>query len=102
MVVLARCAIAAALLLPIALFRREVLPVLKRWKPMALYTLVEIILPWYFLSSAELKLPSSTAGLLVAATPLAGVLIAVLIRKPERLAFFNWIGIALGMLGVGA
>lgn len=100
MIVLGRCVIAAVLLLPLAFFRREVLPVLKRWKPMAVYTLVEIILPWYFLSSAEQKLPSSTAGLLVAATPLAGVLIAFLIRKPERLAFFNWIGIVVGMLGV--
>jgi drug/metabolite transporter (DMT)-like permease len=102
MVVLARAGLAAILLLPLALFRREVLPVLRRWKPMLAYTLVEIVIPWYFLSSAEQKLPSSTAGLLIAAVPLAGVAVARVIGKPERLSTWNWAGIAVGMLGVGA
>ncbi|GAA1789630.1 DMT family transporter [Agromyces lapidis] len=102
MVVLARSGLAAILLLPLALFRHEVGPVLRRWKPMLAYTLVEIVLPWYFLSSAEQTLPSSTAGLLLAAVPLAGVAIAFLMGRPERLSGTNWIGIALGMLGVAA
>ncbi|MCD5346025.1 DMT family transporter [Agromyces sp. S2-1-8] len=102
MVVLARSGLAAILLLPLALFRHEVGPVLRRWKPMLAYTLVEIVLPWYFLSSAEQTLPSSTAGLLLAAVPLAGVAIAFLMGRPARLSGTNWIGIALGMLGVAA
>ena len=65
MVVLARAGLAAVLLLPLALFRREIVPVLRRWKPMLAYTVVEIILPWYFLNAAETRLPSSTAGLLI-------------------------------------
>lgn len=102
MVVFGRSALAAALLLPIALFRREVLVVIKRWKPMLAYTVVEIILPWYFLSAAELHLPSSTVGLLIAAVPLAGVGIAFLMGRPAHLTGLNWLGIALGMLGVAA
>ncbi|MCM3657974.1 EamA family transporter [Agromyces mediolanus] len=102
MVVLARSGLAAILLLPLALFRHEVWPVLKRWKPMLAYTLVEIVFPWYFLSSAEQHLPSSTAGLLLAAVPLAGVAIAFLMGRPERLSGVNWLGILLGMLGVAA
>lgn len=102
MVVLARSGLAAILLLPLAFFRRQVGPVLRRWKPMLAYTLVEIVLPWYFLSSAEQHLPSSTAGLLLAAVPLAGVGIAFLMGRPERLSGLNWLGIALGMLGVAA
>ncbi|UOQ88034.1 EamA family transporter [Agromyces endophyticus] len=102
MVVLARSALAAILLLPLARFRHEVGPVLRRWKPMLAYTLVEIVLPWYFLSSAEQSLPSSTAGLLLAAVPLAGVGIAFLMGRPARLSGTNWAGIALGMLGVAA
>jgi len=102
MVVLARSGLAAILLLPLALFRHEVGPVLRRWKPMLAYTLVEIVLPWYFLSSAEQSLPSSTAGLLLAAVPLAGVGIAFLMGRPARLSETNWAGIALGMLGVAA
>ena len=102
MVVLARSALAAVLLLPLALFRREVGTVLRRWKPMLAYTIVEIVIPWYFLSSAEQHLPSSTAGLLLAAVPLAGVGVAFLMGRPAALSGLNWVGIAVGMLGVAA
>ena len=102
MVVLSRSALAAILLLPLAFFRREVGVVVRRWKPMLAYTIVEIILPWYFLSSAEQRLPSSTAGLLLATVPLAGVGIAFAMGRPERLSRTNWLGITLGMLGVAA
>lgn len=102
MLVLSRAGLAAILLLPLAFARKQVMPVLRRWRPLLIYTAVEIIVPWYFLSSAEQKLSSSTAGLLLAAVPLAGVLIARIIGKPERLKLVNWAGIALGMIGVAA
>lgn len=102
MVVLARSALAAILLLPLALFRREVGSVLRHWRPMLAYTVVEIVIPWYFLSSAEQHLPSSTAGLLLAAVPLAGVAVAFVLGRPARLSKINWLGIAIGMLGVAA
>ena len=102
MVVLARSALAAILLLPLALFRREVGSVLRHWRPMLAYTVVEIVIPWYFLSSAEQHLPSSTAGLLLAAVPLAGVAVAFVMGRPARLSKINWLGIAIGMLGVAA
>ena len=102
MVVLARSGLAAILLLPLAFFRKEVGQVVRRWKPMLAYTIVEIVIPWYFLSSAEQHLPSSTAGLLLAAVPLAGVGVAFLLGRPARLSGINWLGIAIGMLGVAA
>ena len=102
MVVLARAGLAAVLLLPLAAFRREIWPVIRRWKPMLAYTIIEIVVPWYFLSSAEQHLPSSTAGLLLAAVPLAGVAVAFFIGRPAKLSGLNWVGIGLGMLGVGA
>jgi len=102
MVVLGRSALAAILLIPLALYRREVWQVVRRWKPMLAYTIIEIVIPWYFLSLAETNLPSSTAGLLLAAVPLAGVAIAFFMGRPARLSGLNWIGIAIGMLGVAA
>lgn len=102
MVVLARSGLAAILLVPLAVFRHEIAPVLRRWKPMLVYTIVEIVLPWYFLSTAEQNLPSSTAGLLLAAVPLAGVGVAFLLGRPASLSPLNWVGIAVGMLGVAA
>jgi len=102
MVVLARSGLAAILLLPLAFFRQEVMVVLRHWKPMLAYTIVEIVLPWYFLSSAEQNLPSSTAGLLLAAVPLAGVAVAFFMGRPAQLTGVNWLGIVIGMLGVAA
>jgi drug/metabolite transporter (DMT)-like permease len=96
MVVFARSALAAVL------FRRQVVVVLRRWKPMLAYTVVEIVLPWYFLSSAEQNLPSSTAGLLLAAVPLAGVGVAFVMGRPAQFSVINWLGILIGMLGVAA
>ena len=102
MVVLARAGLAAVLLLPIAIFRRELMPVLRRWRPIAIYTVVEIVIPWYFLSSAETRIPSSTAGLLISAVPLAGVGVGILLGRRAKLSGLNWVGIGLGMLGVAA
>jgi drug/metabolite transporter (DMT)-like permease len=102
MVVLARTALAAAVLLPVAVARGQLWPVLRRWRPLVCYTVAEIIVPQFLLSTAEQRLPSSTTGLLIAAVPLAGVGVAFLLGRPERLNGRNWLGIALGMAGVAA
>jgi drug/metabolite transporter (DMT)-like permease len=102
MVVLGRSALGALALLPLAMFRKQVIQVLRRWRPLLAYTVIEIVVPWYFLSTAETRLPSSTAGLLIAAVPLVGVAVALAFGRPERLSAGNWVGILLGMLGVAA
>ena len=102
MLVFARMGLAAAVLLPVAAVRGDLAPVLRRWRPLLAFTLVEIIVPQFMLGWAEERLPSSTTGLLIAAVPLAGVGVAFLLGRPERLAPLNWLGIALGMAGVAA
>jgi len=102
MLVFTRMGLAALILLPFATGRGELLPVLRRWRPLIAFTLVEMIVPQFLLGSAEERLPSSTTGLLIAAVPLAGVGVAFLLGRPERLEPLNWAGIALGMAGVAA
>lgn len=102
MLILARTAIAAAVLLPVAAARGELRGVIAAWRPLLAYTVAEIVLPWYFLNTAEQHLPSSTTGLLLATVPLAGVLVGVLLRQRAHLSAGNWLGIALGMGGVAA
>jgi drug/metabolite transporter (DMT)-like permease len=99
--VLARTALAAALLLPIALVQKAVVPVLRRWKPLLAYTLVEIAIPWVSLNKAEQHLPSSTVGLLIAAVPLAGLAVAYVSGRAEHLNPMAWLGLGLGIAGVG-
>ena len=60
--VLARTAIATALLLPIAAFRRELRPVLPKWAPLLAFAAIEIALPWVLLGAAEQHVSSSLTG----------------------------------------
>jgi drug/metabolite transporter (DMT)-like permease len=100
--VLARTTLAALLLLPIAALRGAIGPALRRWKPVAAFTLVEIAIPWLFLNRAETRLPSSTTGLLIAAVPLVGLLVAFLMGRAERLGRLGWLGLGFGFAGVAA
>jgi drug/metabolite transporter (DMT)-like permease len=101
-IVLGRTAIAALILLPLALAQGAVRPVLQHWRWLGVFALVEIAIPWVFLGHAETQLPSSTTGLLVAAVPLAGVLIAFATGHAERLTPVAWLGLLLGIVGVAA
>ena len=101
-IVLARTAIAALILLPVALAQGAVRPVLGRWRWLLVFAVVEIAIPWVFLGSAETRLPSSTTGLLVAAVPLAGVAIAFATGHAERLTRVAWLGLVLGIVGVAS
>jgi drug/metabolite transporter (DMT)-like permease len=100
--VLARTAIAALILLPIAVARGAIKPLLPHWRWLLIFAAVEIAIPWVFLGSAETRLPSSTTALLVAAVPLVGVVIAWATGRAEPLTNVAWLGMALGIVGVAA
>jgi drug/metabolite transporter (DMT)-like permease len=100
--VLARTGLAALILMPIAIARDAVRPLVRHWHWLLVFAAVEIAIPWVLLNKAETRLPSSTTGLLIAAVPLAGVGIAFATGRSERLAPVAWRGLALGIVGVGA
>jgi drug/metabolite transporter (DMT)-like permease len=100
--VLARTGIAAALLLPIAAYRRELRPVLSRWLPLLVFTAIEIALPWVLLGAAEQHVSSSLTGLLIAAVPLVGALVARTTGTRERFGLQTGAGLLLGLVGVAA
>jgi drug/metabolite transporter (DMT)-like permease len=97
-----RTGIAALLLVPLAAQRRELRPLLARWRPFVAYTAIEVALPWFLLSRAETKLTSSLTGLLIAAVPLVGALIVSLSGERERLGGRRWLGLLVGLGGVAA
>lgn len=66
------------------------------------YTAAEVALPWVLLSDAERRLPSSLMGLLVAAVPLIGVLLAHLTGSDDRFGGRRLLGLLLGLAGVAA
>jgi len=101
--VFARTLPAAILLVPLALRRGHLRPLLAHWRWIVAYTAVEIALPWFFLSEAEQHLTSSTAGLLIATVPLIAVVIYRLISPAtEAITRRRLLGLIVGFAGVGA
>ena len=98
--VLARVTIGAALLLPIAIRRRELTPLLSRWRWVALFAFVEIIVPWLLLSEAETRLSSSLSGLLIASVPILVAVIGRITGGQDRLTAARWAGLLVGLGGV--
>jgi drug/metabolite transporter (DMT)-like permease len=102
MLVLARTTIAALLLLPIALARAELRPLVPYWLPLVAFAAIEIAIPWVLLGAAETEISSSLTGLLIAAVPLVATVIALTTGSRERPGLHTALGIGLGMAGVAA
>lgn len=100
--VFARTSIGALILLPIVIARGELRGLFKSWLPLLAFAAVEIGIPWVMLGSAEQKITSSLAGLLVSAVPLVGVVIATSLGNREHLGRASLGGLLLGVAGVAA
>jgi drug/metabolite transporter (DMT)-like permease len=100
--VFARCALGGLLLLPFAGGRAGFAPVLRRWRPVLVFTVLELAVPWLALSDAERVLSSSLSGLLIAAVPLVGVVVAAVFGSDDRGGGWpRYTGLLLGVVGVG-
>ena len=98
--VLARVGIGAALLLPMAIRRRQLGALRPQWRWLAAFAAVEIITPWLLLSDAERRLSSSMTGLLVASVPIIVVAGGRLTGGTDRLTATRWSGLLAGLGGV--
>src|SRR5260370_15196903 len=98
--VFARVAVGAAVLLPLAFSRQTLAIVRNHWKALLGFAFFEIIAACWLLSDAERHLTSSMTGLLIAAAP---IIAAVLDRFTggERLGYKRVIGLAIRLCGVG-
>jgi drug/metabolite transporter (DMT)-like permease len=97
-----RTGIGAVILVPIAAARRELQPLVARWRWLVVYTVVELGIPWVLLSTAEQRLPSSLSGLLVAAVPLVGAVLSWSAGGRDRLGTRGLTGLFVGLAGVAA
>jgi drug/metabolite transporter (DMT)-like permease len=100
--VFARTSIATAVLLPIALLRLDVRPILARWRWVVAFAAIEIAIPWVMLGTAEQHLSSSLTGLLIAGVPLVGTVFALVTGGADRVGRAGWLGLMIGLLGVAA
>jgi drug/metabolite transporter (DMT)-like permease len=97
-----RTALAALLLMPLAILRGHIRPLLAHWKAFVAYTVIEVAIPWLFLARAEIRISSSLAGLLIAAVPLVGATVVTVTGDHEWKGGRRLAGLAVGMVGVAA
>jgi drug/metabolite transporter (DMT)-like permease len=100
LVVFGRVFIGALILIPISIYDKTFFTAIKGWKYIAVYALFEMVGPWILIGTAEQKISSGLAGLLVSSVPIFSTLIASAygdktVWQPRRL-----IGIVVGFIGV--
>src|SRR5262249_59923639 len=100
--VLGRTALGAVLLLPVAVAGGRMRGLRAAWLPLAGYTAVEICAPWLLLGFAETRLSSSMTGLLIAAVPLVGAVLARWTGARERLGALRIARLLVGLAGGAA
>src|SRR3954462_6374752 len=83
--VFARTALATAILLPIAAWRGQLRGLRRYAVPLGAFALGAMLGPWFLLSAAEKHLSSSFSGLLIAAVPVIGLVLARLFGDRERI-----------------
>src|SRR5690606_26195565 len=74
-VVLGRTALAAMVLVPLALRSGALRSAARHWKPVAVFAVIEMGIPWLLLGHAEQRISSALAGLLLAAVPIIGAIV---------------------------
>ncbi len=95
-----RTATGVLVLLPIAAARGSIAPLRGHWRWVLAYTVVEVAVPWLLLSDAERHISSSLAGLLIAAVPFIGALLALVTGGDDRLDGRRLGGLLVGFFGV--
>lgn len=98
--VFARTAVGAAVLLPLALRSGRIGELRRHWLPLSAFAVIEIVIPWWLLADAEREITSSMTGLLIAASPIITVAVARLSGAGERLSLVRWVGLGVGLAGV--
>lgn len=98
--VLARTAVGAMILIPLALNRAAWAPVVKHWKPVVVFAFFEIIAAWFLLTNAEKHISSSLTGLLIAASPIVAAVLDRITGGEHRLTPIRLAGLGAGLAGV--
>jgi drug/metabolite transporter (DMT)-like permease len=99
-VVAGRTLIGASILIPVALYRKKFKGAVLGFKFVAFYALMEMIGPWILITTAEQKINSGLAGLLVSTVPIFATIITSLRGDHSVWQFKRIIGIVVGFIGL--
>jgi drug/metabolite transporter (DMT)-like permease len=95
-----RIVVAFAVLLPYAWKKGALRGLGRHWKPLLIYSVVEICLPWPLIGFGEERVSSGLAAILIAAVPLIVALMAIRFDHEERAEGSRLAGLVVGFTGV--
>ena len=99
-IVAGRTLIGAAILIPVALYRKTFKGAVLGFKFVAFYALLEMIGPWILISTAQKKIDSGLAGLLISTVPMFAAIITSLRGDHSVWQFKRMFGIVVGFIGL--
>ena len=91
---------ATLVLVPVALWRGQLHGMLKHWRLITIFALVELVGPLFLIAQGEKWVSSSLAGILLAGVPLIVVIVSPLMGVHERVSTRRVVGLATGLVGV--
>jgi drug/metabolite transporter (DMT)-like permease len=99
-VVFGRVLIGAAILIPLAIKDRSIFGAFRGIKYVAFYAVLEMVIPWILIGTAEQKISSGLAGLLIASVPIWSNIITYFQGDKDALKANRIVGIGIGFIGV--
>lgn len=100
MIVFSRLVIGASLLVPLALKEGTLKSAVKYWKYIALYAVLEMVIPWTLITNSQRSLSSGVVALLVATVPIWATLFAHHTGDSTAAHRTRIFGIAIGLVGI--
>src|SRR5205085_10359185 len=82
--------------------QKQLRPLTRVAVPLLAFTAIEIVIPWFLLATAAVRLTSSLTGLLIAGVPLVGALVTTFSGERVRHGARRWAGLLIGLAGVAA
>lgn len=99
-IVFARLFIGAVVLIPLALSQKAIRSALHFWPYIALYAILEMVIPWSLITNAQKDLSSGVVALLVATVPIWATLFAHHTGDSTAAHRTRIFGIAIGLVGI--
>jgi len=101
-IVCGRTTIGALVLIPLAIANKSIIDAIRGWRFVLLYAVGEMVGPWFLITTAEKKISSGLAGLLIATVPIWSTIITSLYGDKTVWQRRRLFGIAIGFIGVVA
>jgi drug/metabolite transporter (DMT)-like permease len=100
-IVFARTLLGALVLIPYAIKVGGIRPALKAWPYVALFAVLEMVVPWWLITEAGKHISSGLSGLLVATVPFFAVaILAIFLKDRTALRPVPLAGMIIGFGGV--